>query len=178
MSRSRRGCRLPTQGSDFTQERRRPGRGRPGGAHGRGLQRRAQVAFAASRWTRGPSSGPECGGRLAAWEARALLAGSVLVYSVKPPLFFVETCSLFNSISKKSTSLNNLHPESKGSWLQVQIDGQAERHGSLPGTLRSATAKNSLSILLLWFGSIKITVRHQFPPTRTPAIKTMGNECR
>lgn len=44
----------------------------------------------------------------------------------------VETYSLFNTISKKSKSLNNLDPERKGSWLQVKMDGRAQRHGSLP----------------------------------------------
>ena len=63
----------------------------------------------------------------------------------------METASLFNSISKKSKSLNNLHPERKGSWLQVKIDGHAQRHGSLPGSLLSVAAKNSHSVLLVVF---------------------------
>ena len=70
---------------------------------------------------------------LQAWEDAAVLAASVLC-TLQISLV-VEPCSPFNSISKKSKSLNNLHPERKGSWLQVKIDGHAQRHGSLPGSL-------------------------------------------
>lgn len=51
-----------------------------------------------------------------AWEGR-LWSSERLVCALKSPLITVETCFLFNSISKKSKSLNNLHPERKGSWL-------------------------------------------------------------
>ena len=61
----------------------------------------------------------------------------------KIPSRLVETCSPFNSVPKKSKSLNNLHPERKGSWLQVEIGGHAPRRGSPPSGLSSATAKNS-----------------------------------
>ena len=71
--------------------------------------------------------------RVWAWEGVAALATSFLC-ALRISLA-VEPCSPFNSISKKSKSLNNLHPERKGSWLQVKIDGHAQRHGSLPGSL-------------------------------------------